>query len=151
MKQKINIFIIIFSFLFLLHCSSDKPDDISPGKEPCEYCKMKITDIRFNAQAITTKGRHYHFDSIECLLAWSSESELKKRWVKDYSSREWIELEKAILFQSKELKSPMGAGFSAYHSSEELEKVKKEYSGNEISLEEALLYLKKEWKHKTNK
>ncbi len=143
-----TINLLLFSFI---HCSNHLPTDIKSGSETCEYCKMKISDLRFNSQAITSKGRKYHFDSIECMLAWKTDVELKKRWVKGYSSKKWIELDKAILFQSKELKSPMGAGLSAYLSMEELNKVQAEYTGNKISLQEAILYVETEWSHGTVK
>jgi copper chaperone NosL len=142
--KMIKLFYTIL-IIFLLACSNHNPVDIQSGTEKCEYCKMKISNLRFNSQVRTIKGRTYHFDSIECMLGWKADVQLEKRWVKGYSSQKWIELEKAILYQSKELKSPMGAGLSAYSSAEELENIKKEYKGTEIGMEEAIQYVKTEW------
>jgi copper chaperone NosL len=149
----IKIFTIVHIVLLtftLFHCNH-LPTDIKSGTESCEFCKMKINDLRFNSQVLTVKGRKYHFDSIECMLSWKSDVPLKKRWVKGYSSKKWIEVENAILFQSKELKSPMGAGLSAYRSKPELDRIKKEYNGNEISLQYAIQYVETEWSHRTIK
>ena len=140
-----NQFLLIGVFLFssLLYCNSDKPKIIKSGEQTCSYCRMKIVDRRFNAQAVTTRGKHYHYDSIECMVAdtqdkakTSSEVFLKK-YVKDFFNPDnFVEAEKAHYIFSEKLASPMGAGISAYAEQESVQKAQKKYDGQTLTFPE---------------
>lgn len=141
MKKLIYLFIIAF----LVYCSQKAPIEIQSGQEECIHCKMKIVDLKFNAQLQTSKGKIHHFDSIECLIDWLEQNkniEIKNAWVKDYLTGEWIEYQKAYYLASKNLPSPMGAFLSGYKSKEEVEKIKQEKEGQILQYNDLVNYLK---------
>lgn len=140
-----KIIILLIALFFLNVCSPKAPVNIEIGKEECAQCKMKIMDLKFNAQVLTSKGRIYHFDSIECLISWLNENrdtEIKNAWVKDYLTGEWIEYKNAIYFVSKDLPSPMGAYLSSFKNESSLQVVQKEKQGYILKYQELFDYIK---------
>lgn len=125
-------FITIFIFTVLSCNQEHKPVEFSVGEHQCAYCMMGIVDMRFRSEAITKKGRVYYFDSIECLASWSHDHDktIGSAWVGNFAQKgKWINKNKAHFLYSKKLKSPMGAGLSAYETEEELSQFQKQYSG----------------------
>jgi copper chaperone NosL len=51
-------------------CGGTGPRPFVLGEDSCNYCRMAIVDARYGGQAITTTGRAYTFDSVECLANW---------------------------------------------------------------------------------
>ncbi|HKS06156.1 MAG TPA: nitrous oxide reductase accessory protein NosL [Gemmatimonadaceae bacterium] len=51
-------------------CAPAGPKSVVLGEDNCDYCRMTIVDARYGGQAITTTGRAYKFDSVECLANW---------------------------------------------------------------------------------
>ncbi len=140
--KKLLPFIIFF---FFFSCTPKAPVDIQAGMEECSLCKMKIVDLKFNAQLQTTKGKIHHFDSIECLVKWIEQNKdigIKNAWVKDYPSGKWVEYKKAFYLVSKNLPSPMGAYLSSYETLEEAQKIQKEKDGQIHEYKDLSNYLK---------
>ena len=83
-----------YPFLLLLvitlsACSNQKPRAINIGEDNCAYCKMGITDNRFSSELITSKGKVYKFDAVECLAAFYNNADPTvkdnaKLWVHDF-------------------------------------------------------------------
>lgn len=133
----------VFAFLgiaiFLLACGRGHPVDFKAGEFACDLCRMQIVDMRFKGEALTQKGKVFHFDSIECLLRWRHThlEEIKHTWITDfYHPSEWVALENAYLLQSPKLPSPMGEFLSAYAAKESFEKALHEFGGKKIEVEE---------------
>ncbi len=117
MKYKIRKYIHLFIFALSLGCS--KPEPVIPvsGFEQCHNCSMSIVDLRFHAQAISTKGKRYYFDSIECLDLYkkNAKESFELEWVANYMNpKDMIPYEKAIIHSSSAIRSPMGGGFAAF-------------------------------------
>lgn len=129
-----------FASTLLITCSvPDAPVDFQAGQFKCDHCQMNIADLRFRGEAITKKGKVYRFDSIECLAAWSSDNResVHARWVGDFSRPgQWLALEKAHVLQSSGLRSPMGAGLSAFPGPTEAADAARRYGGRSISARE---------------
>ena len=53
-------------------CSASGPEPIVVNKDVCFHCKMNISDVRFGAELITTKGRIYKFDDVVCMKGFAS-------------------------------------------------------------------------------
>lgn len=68
-------------------CAPRAPRPIAYGEEPCDECRMAISDARFGAELVTAKGRIYVFDSIECLGSFTLDQPEAPRglWVTDYN------------------------------------------------------------------
>jgi copper chaperone NosL len=68
---------------------------------------------------VTTTGRTYVFDSIECLASWldglDDPGSVHSVWVTDYSNRpELVRAEDAWFLADASLPSPMGMGLMAF-------------------------------------
>src|SRR5690606_32241093 len=51
-------------------CGSGGPKPINYGKDQCAHCRMTVSDARFGSQLVTKKGRAFHFDDVQCLVAY---------------------------------------------------------------------------------
>ena len=108
----------------------------------CEHCQMLITDARFVTQVVTTKGKAYKFDSIECMVDFLAEgslaeSDIHSAWV-TASNRPgtWLKAEDARYLQSVNIRSPMGANLAAFSTLQELEDAKVSANGLERRYED---------------
>ncbi len=83
----------------------------------CYFCNMKIYTKNeelgsSTAQAIKEDGTHVFFDDSGCLLnaARKYEEEYTKEWVRDYTTSEWIEADKAVVVKA-DVATPMKYGY----------------------------------------
>lgn len=123
--------------VFLVGCSQ-KPKPINLYEDQGTYCKMVISDRRFAAELVTTKGKSLKFDAIECLADYWVENreELKgaKLWVSDFNEpNKWLSIEEAVFVKSREIQSPMGESLLALASQEEVNQHLSKYDGKSIS------------------
>ena len=51
-------------------CSAREPEPIALNEDPCDFCRMTISDARFGGEAVLPTGRVKKFDSAECLVGW---------------------------------------------------------------------------------
>lgn len=122
-------------FVLLLSCSRGQPVDFKAGEFACDYCKMNIVNMPFKAEAVTKKGKVYHFDSIECLTNWRKihTEDLKKTWVTDFfHPLSWLEVEKAFFLKSDRLASPMGANLSAFQNEQDFRLAQSRFGGTQV-------------------
>ena len=115
-------FIFPLLLLMVIISCEIKYEPIDYNHDECAYCKMKISDPKFGAELVTTKGKIYKFDSAECLL-WdyikNVDREHKFLMVTDYQNPyQFIDAEKATYMISEQQPSPMGGGLSAYDDKE---------------------------------
>src|SRR5690606_19070125 len=128
--------------LVLSACGSPQPATVVIGQDVCEHCQMFITDDRFVTQVVTTKGKAYKFDSIECMVEFLAEGSLPadqihSAWVSDYNEPgKWIKAEEARYLQSVNIRSPMGANLAAFSSLQALEDAKVSANGLERRYED---------------
>ena len=102
--------------LFLLGACSNEPQPIHYGHDACSFCEMTIVSKNFSAQAVSSKGKQFKYDSVECLVHHldQEESEMESIWVSDYEhSGVMIEVQKAFFIINDSLRSPMGANLAA--------------------------------------
>lgn len=101
---------------------------------------MTIVDNQHAAEAVTSKGKVYKYDAIECLindLKQKNEIDFSLLFVNDYSAPgALIDAKTATFLISKEIKSPMGAFLSAFEKHEEAQKVMNEHKGDLFNWEE---------------
>ncbi len=114
MKKTISIF---FVGLLLLSCIIE-PEKINFGSDACHFCKMTIVDKQHAAQYVTSKGKQYKFDAIECMLNEFSEKttkDIKIILVADFGTPETMtDARTATYLISEQIKSPMGAFLSGF-------------------------------------
>jgi copper chaperone NosL len=121
-----------------------RPEPVHVGSEECAHCSMLISDRRFAAQLLSTKGKAYKFDSIECLRAFAlagtvAPGDTHSTWVTDSEVGDgWVRAEDAAFMQSAELRTPMGGGLAAYAHAAAAARDARELNGRVLSWNELL-------------
>lgn len=133
--------ILIFTLILLFACSPQQ-EPIDYGNDICDFCKMNITDNKYAAEIVTSKGKVYKFDSIECLFQFKNleiknTDEIHSELVNDFSNPgELIDLRKAFFLKSDVFRSPMGMNVLSVASEEKLNEIKKKDGGEVLSYSE---------------
>ena len=124
---------ITLSILFILTACSVEPVPINYGQDQCHFCKMTIVDQQHSAEFVTTKGKAYKFDAIECMmkeLKTRDDSELKFILIADYDApKKLVDASMAYYLVSENIPSPMGAYLSGFESREARDRILKENDG----------------------
>lgn len=81
--------------VLVLGCDADLDRAVDPvwGKQPCEHCKMLVSQ-RVSAAQLVRDGQRFYFDDIGCMVQWLDEKSVRARmWVRNGES--WIDAEQA--------------------------------------------------------
>jgi len=137
---------------FVAGCANYGPAEIHYGEDQCDYCRMNIVDNAFGTEIVTSKGKIFKFDSIECLAAFvqtSIEEDIKSNslWLTDFGSPgTFVRVDSATLVFSEEYNSPMGVGLVGFGSRSKARIFASEKSGRVLSWEETCLLVAERWK-----
>ena len=139
--MKIYYLVIATVFVLISSCAVE-PQPIQYNQDECAYCKMKISDPRFGAELVTSKGKVYKYDSAECLFRTYLEEKnttYSYKLVTDFSQpNTLIPAGEAIFVISEKQPSPMGGNLSAYASKNQAINVVKEKGGDVLSFDGVL-------------
>lgn len=147
MNNTYKYLIITLLVIFAAGCSDD-PTPIVIGKDNCDYCKMMITDFKYASELVTSKGKTFKFDSIECLAAYNklNPNDAGALWVPIFNKNKvFIKVENAYFLLSPNLKSPMSLNISAYSNISDLNSIKNKYDGKQLTWKEVSDYVKEKW------
>ncbi len=138
MKNYFLLFMMLGSF-WLFSCSVE-PKPVEYGSDACTFCKMTIVDKQHATEIVSSKGKAYKYDSIECMmrdLKNHNQNDIALFLVSDFvQAGKWIDAQKATYLISENIPSPMGANLSAFKSRDEAEKVQKEETGELLTWNE---------------
>ena len=132
MRNRIATFIVLS--LCLTACQVE-PQAINYGEDACHYCWMTIVDKSHGCEVVTSKGKAYKFDAIECMLNFKqSDDEAAEDIVLFlvnglYSGGDLTDATSATYLKCDLIPSPMGAYLSAFESNEQAEDVHREMGG----------------------
>jgi copper chaperone NosL len=95
------------------------PRPIDYGQAECAHCRMRVMEPAFGSQLVTRQGRHFDFDSIECLSAYLAREnvpleDVHSSWVPDFHTHAFAPAGEAFFLHSEGRPSPMGLSLSAY-------------------------------------
>lgn len=125
---KATLFILFY--VLMTSCGQSGPKPIAKG-DACDHCRMKIEDLGYSAEILTSKGKAYKFDDISCMTAFANSNadkvENAKNYVADYPTGKLIEVEQATFIKGASIRSPMGGNTQAYQNKAEAEKAKRKY------------------------
>jgi nitrous oxidase accessory protein len=128
--------------LLALVACADGPREVIAGAEECAHCRMLASDERFTSQLLSERGRHYIFDSIECMVEFLDaeevlpESDIRSLWVTDFADPgSWVEVAHATFLHSDEIRSPMGMNLSAFESPERAREARDAFGGEILDWE----------------
>ncbi|HET8804401.1 MAG TPA: nitrous oxide reductase accessory protein NosL [Aequorivita sp.] len=143
--MKCFIFLGIITAL-LISCNVS-PQPIEYGTDACHFCNMAIVDRQHASQIVTSKGKAYKYDAIECMIH-SLQDELKETKIALYLTADFnqpgqlIDASMATYLVSAQIQSPMGANLSAFENEIAAQKAKEKFTGESFSWEEIQNHLK---------
>jgi copper chaperone NosL len=116
----------------LAACGTADPHMAYDGSESCDFCRMAITDPRFGAQLVTTTGKTYRFDSVECLASYYAQAapgDVRALWVSDFAHPgSFVSAQEARFVRARGPQgSPMGLGLAAFGATSDDAQLRREY------------------------
>jgi len=138
-----NVFklLVVFLIAAIISGCSQEPQPIEYDKDSCTHCMMLITDAKYGAELITTKGKCFKFDAVECLAQYILENKADELdnaslWITDFTKpSHFINAKTAFYLQNEKFHSPMGFNVLAVEDENELKKIKDEHGGKELNWE----------------
>ncbi len=121
-QRHASLFACFVSLVCVSLFTACKPE-VSPivyGQDACNYCSMGVVDKQHGAEIVTTKGKVYKYDAIECMLGDIknfNSATIALLLVNTYDSPGELQpaTEKTYLI-SENLRSPMSANLTAFNS-----------------------------------
>jgi copper chaperone NosL len=135
-------------FLFFISCSTE-PEPLQYGTDICRFCKMTLMDKKFGAELVTTKGKVYKFDDLNCFLnfynsGYEPEENFKHKLVVDFSApAKLIDATNAFYIKSSEIRSPMNGQVAAFETKASMDIFKKQWKGIYLAWGEVVTQYKK--------
>ncbi|GGD47393.1 nitrous oxide reductase accessory protein NosL [Muriicola marianensis] len=124
---------LFLSFLILLTSCEIKPEPIQYGMDGCHFCSMTIVDRQHAAEFVTSKGKVFKFDAVECMMNQLNKediSEIALFLVNDYvTPGKLVSAQEATYLISEDIPSPMGAFLSAFENQVDAERVREANTG----------------------
>jgi copper chaperone NosL len=133
-KKNITTATMLTLCLFLTACKVE-PEPLRYGKDGCHSCKMTLMDTKFGAEIVTTKGKVYKFDDVNCMLDFYNSGEvpaenMQEILIVDFSKPEkLIDARNALYVKSQSVKSPMASNIAAFESTDDLKKMNEDWNG----------------------
>ncbi len=151
MKNLIFILLSLFSISAITGCRV-QPEPINYGSDECSYCRMLITDRKYGSELISSKGKIFKFDSIECLAAYYIKLEDDKEvslLVTNFDKpSNFLSVNDAVFVQSARLRSPMGLYLSSHSDEKVTENLIEMYGGKILDWEAVQNLVKEKWLEK---
>lgn len=137
-RNSFYILLFLLAAINLLSCNT-APEPLKVGTDNCYFCKMTISDDRFGAEIVTTKGKVYKFDDTHCILSYLKTKDLpaaniKAIYLTDYSGQhQLLNTQKIFLLKSDQLHSPMNGNIAAFDNADSLNIMQQKFPGETIS------------------
>ena len=117
------LFGLTFCLLSAGACGPSGPQPIAFEEDPCQYCRMTISDPHFGAELVTDKGRLMKFDATECMVNYLREEApaFQALYAVAYDVPGQLYPVDSLGFViSPDYRSPMGANLAAFRHRESL-------------------------------
>ncbi|MDN9012766.1 nitrous oxide reductase accessory protein NosL [Brevibacillus laterosporus] len=120
---------------------SAQPVAINESVDKCDVCNMQIADDHNATEIILKDGKALKFDDIGDLFAWIKKNGTEKievKFVRDYHTKEWMNLNDATFAYDKDFKTPMAYGVYSFKDKQSAEAFVKEQGKGQILTAEQL-------------
>ncbi len=143
MRSSSYILAISLVFCLVVQSCTPRPRPINYGTDKCAYCSMSIVDRQRAAQVVTSKGKIYSFDAVECMLNYDRNYD--KTPVALFLCNSFdnpgvlADATEGIYLISDNLPSPMGAFLTPFRDAAEARRIQGQKDGelyNWLSLKE---------------
>ncbi len=104
----------VTGILSLLACSSG-PEPIAWGIDACDQCRMIITDKRFGAELLASRGQIHKFDGVDELAKFLASHDVQgTAYVTSGEQGVLVLAQSAVYLSSPDIRSPMGGSLMAF-------------------------------------
>ncbi|QDX92554.1 nitrous-oxide reductase [Brevibacillus laterosporus] len=120
---------------------SVQPVAINESVDKCDICNMQIADDHNATEIILKDGKALKFDDIGDLFAWIKKNGTEKidvKFVRDFHTKEWMNLNDTTFAFDKEFKTPMAYGVYSFKDKQSAEAYVKEQGKGQILTAEQL-------------
>jgi len=104
--------------------SKPAPVEINEGTDKCDVCNMSVANDHNASEIILKNGKALKFDDIGDMFAWTKKNgmnDVEVRYVRDFASKEWIDLNDATFAYDKMFKTPMAYGVYSFKDKKDAE------------------------------
>lgn len=140
-KNRLAIALAIVSLAFATSCSV-QPQPIRYGKDACHHCKMTLMDNKFGAELVSTKGKVFIFDDVNCFVGFIKKGTLSKNEVAHYLVTDFaspgtlVNAQTATYVWSEEINTPMASNIVGFKDTRLREQYNAKWNGKIMSWEE---------------
>lgn len=140
-KTSASVLTVILCMISLSSCTTG-PEPLKTGIDHCHFCKMTISDVRFGAELITTKGKIYKFDEAGCLLHFIKTKEITNESIKNIyltnfsGNHQLIVVDNVFLLKADQLRSPMGGNIAAFDNKDSMMVMQQRFAGTTVNWNE---------------
>ena len=137
-KNSVTTMIALITLLSLSSCSKG-PEKIIPGRDNCSFCKMTISDNRYGAEIVTTKGKLYKFDDSHCLLSFIqfksvAAEDINAVYFTDFSGdHSLVNADKAFFLKSDTFHGPMNGDIAAFSMEDSMKNISRQNKGEVLT------------------
>lgn len=121
MKKIKNLLLTALLTGGLIACSTE-PEAIKYGEDACHFCDMTIVSKAHAAQVVSTKGKQFKYDAIECLVhdLQRNKTDMAITLVANFTQPgKMVDVNEAQFIINDSINSPMGANLAAIKSASE--------------------------------
>jgi len=122
-KKHITKGLVTLTLAAMVSCTTG-PEPIHYGKDACDHCRMTIMDPKFGAELVTTKGKVFKYDDVNCMVNHANGlpeglSGATHLLIADMAApATLIPVQSAFFLRSDEIRSPMGSRVAAFSNAE---------------------------------
>ena len=134
--------LVVAAAVLAAACGTPGPRPIAWGEEICRHCRMAVTDPRFAAELVTTRGRVYVFDDVGCLAAFAAAGSVPSgvvhsMWVHDLlRPNSLLDARTAVYLRGDSRPTPMSSHLVALASGPEADSAIARMGGVRLTWEE---------------
>lgn len=137
MKRNLLMALFVSSMLLLVACGSKEVEPVAINEETdtCAFCNMAVMNNEFATQIVLESGKTLVFDDIGCMHEWVGENPDEKiaaQFVRDYGSKEWVNLEDATYVYNQSIKTPMAYNIISFQEKAAAENFVTENEGSTL-------------------
>lgn len=136
-----SLAVILFCSILVESCNAG-PQPIAAGTDNCYFCKMTITDSRFGAEIVTSKGKVFKFDDMHCLLSFINSKMIDSKEIKDVYVADFtgphtlINVKQAHLLKGSGIHGPMNGDIIAIEKADSTSALAEKLSAAEVNWEQ---------------
>lgn len=132
----------VLMMMAVVGCGQEKykPVAIKEGVDKCEVCQMLIKDDQYATQIILKDQKPLKFDDLGDLYVWlgkNGRDQVGAAYVRDFHTKEWVELDKATYVYNQAIKTPMSFGVVSFAKETDADKfIQEQGAGKKLTAKE---------------